>query len=175
MEEEKLTVTRSHKIQQGQNVDVNAVVKEEDRDLCKLCMSCPRSVQFGCGHSFACHACARSITTDCLLCREGILAKRQIEEDNLSDSSGYTFSDPDLGRDRCFSCNGRAAWRFTCPDCHSQRISKMIDLQSAEDWRKLRRSRFMLCKECVGKFKCLFCSHLAVKTDVFAISDDDLS
>ena len=93
---------------------------------------------------------------------------RHVDNDAISDS-GRTFSDPDA--ERCYKCSGRAAWNFTCPECHSQRMSDIIDLP-LEESEKLPRSKFILCKKCVGIFRCPFCNHLAEEDDVSTISDD---
>jgi hypothetical protein len=156
--------------------------READRDpekqttsgLCTVCMSCPRSVRFSpCGHCIACYACADELSRElgvCPLCRQRIFVIRHIPEDDLGDSD-LTFSDPGFDAEPCYNCARKAIWIFTCPDCANQRILTTIDLQSG--WENLRHSRFALCKKCLGKFRCPFCRHLAVETDVLAISDHD--
>ena len=145
--------------------------KQTTSELCTVCMSCPRSVRFRCGHCIACRACAGGLKV-CPLCRQRILAIIGVPEDNLGDSD-LTFSDPGHDDERCYKCNHKAIWVFTCPDCASQRVSSIIDSQS--EWENKPRSRFVLCKKCLarGKFRCPFCRHLAVETDVLAITDDD--
>ena len=50
-------------------------------------------------------------------------------------------------------------------------MSKIIDL-SLEEGEKLPRSKFILCKTCIGIFRCPFCNHLSDEDDVSTISDD---
>ena len=148
--------------------------READRDqeqqttseLCVVCMSCPRSARFQCGHCIACHACARGLKI-CPFCRQRILAIIGVQEDDRD----RTFSDPGYDDEKCYKCSTKAIWVFTCPDCANQRASSIID--NKPGWENLPHSRFVLCKKCLGKFMCPFCGHLAVKTDVLAISDDD--
>ena len=151
--------------------------READRDqeqqttseLCVVCMSCPRSARFQCGHCIACHACARGLKI-CPFCRQRILAIIGVQEDNLGDRD-LTFSDPGYDDEKCYKCSTKAIWVFTCPDCANQRASSIID--NKPGWENLPHSRFVLCKKCLGKFMCPFCGHLSVKTDVKEISDDD--
>ena len=143
--------------------------KQTTSELCVVCMSCPRSVRFQCGHCIACRACAGGLKI-CPFCRQRILATIGVQEDNLGDSD-LTFSDPGYDDEKCYECSRKAIWVFTCPDCANQRVSSIIDNQPG--WENLRHSRFVLCKKCLGKFMCPFCGHLAVKTDVLVISDDD--
>ena len=151
--------------------------READRDpakqtttkLCTVCMSCPRSVKFQCGHCIACHACAGKLKV-CPYCRQKILVIFSVPEDNLGDSD-LSFSDPGHDDEQCFLCSHKAIWVFTCPDCASKRVSSIIDSQSG--WEKIPHSRFVLCKRCLGVFRCPVCKHLAVKTDVLPMSDDD--
>ena len=148
--------------------------READRDqeqqttseLCVVCMSCHRSARFQCSHCIACHACARGLKI-CPFCRQRILAIIGVQEDDRD----RTFSDPGYDDEKCYKCSTKAIWVFTCPDCANQRASSIID--NKPGWENLPHSRFVLCKKCLGKFMCPFCGHLAVKTDVLAISDDD--
>ena len=147
--------------------------KQTTSELCIVCMSCPREVRFQCGHCIACHACAGRLSKDmgvCPFCGQRILAIMHIPEANLGDSD-LTFSDPGYDDEQCFKCSHKAIWVFTCPDCANKRICATIDLQSG--WQNLPHSRFALCKKCLGEFMCPFCRHLAVETDVLAISDHD--
>ena len=52
-------------------------------------------------------------------------------------------------------------------------MSKIIDLP-LEESERLRHNRFMLCKGCVGTFRCPFCYHLADEDDISTISDDHI-
>ena len=64
--------------------------KQTTSELCVVCMSCPRSVRFQCGHYIACRACAGGFKI-CPFCRQRILAIIGVQEDNLGDSD-LTFS-----------------------------------------------------------------------------------
>ena len=143
--------------------------KQTTSELCTVCMSCPRSVRFQCGHCITCHACAGGLKV-CPFCRQRIWSIRNLREDSQGDSD-LTFSDPGYDDEKCYNCSRKAIWVFTCPDCANKRVSSIIDNQPG--WENLRHSRFALCKKCLGKFRCKFCGHLAVKTDVLEISDDD--
>ena len=143
--------------------------KQTTSELCVVCLSCPRSVRFQCGHCITCRACADGLKV-CPFCRQRILAILNLPEGNLGDRD-VTFSDPGYDDEKCFKCSYKAIWLFTCPVCANQRVSSIIDNKLG--WENLPHSRFVICKKCLGKFRCPFCRHLAVETDVLAITDDD--